>query len=92
MLVSQLGRSLAEFFGLEAQFRFGLDLRSGLLYNFPPVLIILMRVLLIIDPQLVDFLEDYFLNEVVLDALPHVHLQRPVVLIDQVAVVQVILL
>lgn len=51
-----------------------------------------MWFLLIIDPQLINLPEDYLFHEVVLDALPHVHLQRPVVLIDQVAVVQVILL
>lgn len=51
-----------------------------------------MRVVLIIDPELIDLPEDDLLHEVVLDALLHVHLQRPVVLIDQVAVVQVILL
>ena len=92
LLVLQFRWSIALLFGLEAQFGLGVDLRSGLFHDFPPVLIVLVRVLLVVNPHLINFPEDYFFYEVVLDALLHVHLQRPVVLVDEVAVVQVVLL
>lgn len=50
-----------------------------------------MWILLIVDLHLINFPKNYLLYKIVFDALLHVHLQRSVVLIDQVAIVQIIL-